>query len=239
MHLKLEKFANLCSNMNNESSQQSEKAQMMQEELEQARKERDEMAEELEKLRSDVKLYEREREEHRQVQQVMRDYENEGLNRAEQAIAMRDEMIAKLSKRLETALDTLAWEREQLRQRRQIIFPPSLRNGKNQNGMNGSGHDPYNKHGNGNSHEPNGIHYQQNNNNNNEEEVRKLRQQLLEAQQKLESTQLEAKQRETALMFRCETLGSQLNRATAAKTEDRGDASSKEGQQQQQETMKE
>jgi hypothetical protein len=225
MHLKLEKFANLCRNMNNESSLQSERAQSLQEELKETRQERDEMAAELEKLRADVQVYEKEREENRHVQRTLREYEEQGLQQAEEAIAKRDKLITKLAARLETTLDTLAMEREQQRQRRQIIFPPSMRNGNHYNNNNskavdGSGHH-LNKHGNngdtsGESSTINGGQQQQVNSN--EQEVDLLRQQLLEAQQKLESSQLEAKQRETALLFRCETLETQLDKATTSPT---------------------
>ncbi|CAB9520430.1 expressed unknown protein [Seminavis robusta] len=210
MHLKLEKFSNLCHNLNDQSSLRVEEAKELKEELAAMRAERDQMASELGPLRTAVKEFEREREEHRLLKERMARNESEGLRQANAAIAQRDDMIAKLSSKLETALDTLAVEREQQRQRRQIIFPQQYTNGRN-------GLVPANgqaSHGEGMP-----ARLSANNNVDNSAqsgELESLRAQLLEAQQKLETVQLEADQKETALRFRCETLENQIKENNTA-----------------------
>lgn len=213
MHLKLEKFSNLCQSMNTESAQRVEDTQVFKDELEKVRAERDEMACEIEQLKTAMAVYEKERVEHRQVQEAVVNYENQGLQQAEEAIVKRDEMIDKLSARLETTLETLAIEREQQRQRRQIFFPPTSRNpyppangqSPGDNNRNDQSNDTLT--GSSNPVGSNGGSEQ-------EEELKRLREELLESQRKLESSQLQAKQRETALLFRCSYLEKQLDQAT-------------------------
>lgn len=197
MHIKLDKSANLSRNLNNESCFRLEESQALKDELDEVKTERDRMAVELEELRAALQVNKREREEHRRVQEKMAAYESEGLRQAGQAIAVRDDMIAKLTTRLGATLDTLTLEREQQRQRRQIIFPPRSSKGRNcyyQGSVQTS---------NPNSSYPD--------NGNADEEVTRLRAQLLESERRLHSIQCEAKQQEMALLFRCETLEKQLN----------------------------
>jgi hypothetical protein len=202
-HLKLEKFATLCHNLNNESSQRVDESHALKEELETIRAERDQMASELMTLRTAVKDFDKEREEHRLVKERLALCENEGLRQAGEAIAQRDDMISLLSTRLETALDTLAIEREQQRQRRQIIFPPAASKGRNgyypTNGLIGNGdgvHQPSTSQGNGNS------------DSTQQDELERLRFELAEAQRRLESVQLEAQQKEPLIDLMRNPLGS-------------------------------
>lgn len=205
MHQKLDKVSNLSRSLNTESSLRVAEARDLRSELEGVKSERDLMAGELEQLKATLQVYEKEREEHHLVQQRMTAYETEGLRQAEQAIAMRDGMIAKLSTRLATALDTLSLEREQQKQRRQIIFPPATgRNGHSQavNGETTMGAHDYSENGQGTVAASNSEI----------EELKRLREQLLESQRQLESAQLQANQRETALLFKCEALKNQLEK---------------------------
>ena len=202
MHLKLEKFAHLCHNMNNESAARSEDSKVSKNQLEKLRTERDQQAVEIEELRAAVNVYEKEREDHRRVQDRMTTYENQGLQQLEEAIAERDQTIAKLSARLGTTLDTLAAERAQQRQRRQIFFRQvavKMRNGivnSNDHARGGGQNDDSSTATNNNNHADSSQ----------QAELERLRAELLESQRKLETSQLEAKQRETALRFRCELL---------------------------------
>jgi hypothetical protein len=205
--MKLDKFANLARNLNDESSFRVEESKSLKEELKEVKAERDRMAAELEQLRAAVQVHEEEREEHRKIQEKIAKYESSGLHQAEQAIAVRDEMIAKLTARLGSTLDTLALEREQLRQRRQIIFPPTSSNGRN-------GYYQMNGHS-VNRNDKQGAHVSTNqttsqDNASTDEEILRLRSQLLESQRLLHQTQMEAKQKETDLLLRCETLEKQL-----------------------------
>jgi hypothetical protein len=202
----------LCHNLNNESSQRVEESHALKKELESIRLERDQMASELVPLRTEVKDFVKEREEHRLVKERLLLCENEGLRQAEEAIVRRDDMIALLSTRLETALGTLAVEREQQRQRRQIIFPPAASKGRN------GYHPTTGLIGNG-----DGIQQlatsQGNNNadNTQQDELERLRSELAETQRRLGSVELEAKQKETSLLVRCEILEGQLRNATMGK----------------------
>lgn len=192
MQLKLEKFAHLCDNMNNESAVRGEDYKALQNELENVRTERDQLIGEVDEVRAAAIVHEKEREDHRRVQDRMTMYENRGLQQLEHGIKKRDETIAQLSARLETSLDTLAKEREQQRQRRQIFFPKSSGNAQ---------HDDSTTVGNNQA------------DNSQQAEVERLRAELLEAQRKMETCQLEAKQRETALLFRCDVLEKQVNQS--------------------------
>lgn len=189
MHLKLEKFAHLCDNMNNESAVRNEDYNGAKDELENVKQERDQLLREVDELRAAASVHAKERDNHRLVQEKMTLYETQGLQKFEQDIEKRDKIIAKLSARLETTLDTLAMEREQQRQRRQIFFPKT------------SGGNAQNEVGNANVDADN----------NQQAEVERLRAELLETQRKMETCQLEAKQRETALLFRCDLLEKQAN----------------------------
>ena len=194
MHLKLEKFAHLCDNMNNESAVRSEDFKAVKGELEQVKKERDQLLREVDELRAAASVHAKEREDHRLVQEKMTQYENQGLQKFEQGIERRDQIIAKLSARLEATSDTLAIEREQQRQRRQIFFPKTIENSQNDSSITNTQTD-----------------------NNQHSEVERLRAELLEAQRKMETCQLEAKQRETALLFRCDLLEKEANQNGAPK----------------------
>jgi hypothetical protein len=203
----------LCHNLNNESSQRVEESHALKKELESIRLERDQMASELVPLRKEVQDFVKEREEHRLVKERLLLCENEGLRQAEEAIVRRDDMIALLSTRLETALGTLAVEREQQRQRRQIIFPPAASKGRN------GYHPTTGLIGNGDGNQQPIATNQCNNNpdNTQQDELERLRSELAETQRRLGSVELEAKQKETSLLVRCEILEGQLRNATMGK----------------------
>ncbi len=92
-------------------------------EVDSLRIERDQMAGDLEIARAVIANNKRDAVERRKLEEKLLQYESRGLDEAENAIKTRDAIIADLSARLEKTLDVLEIEREQQRQRRQIIFP--------------------------------------------------------------------------------------------------------------------
>jgi hypothetical protein len=113
----------LCKDLNEEAALRNEEALFLHQELGVIRSERDEMATEIEKLKAQLAIQERREQEHRKAEETLKQYEQKGLNGADKAIQTRGAIIIDLAGRLELALDTLDVEREQQRQRRQIIFP--------------------------------------------------------------------------------------------------------------------
>jgi hypothetical protein len=92
-------------------------------EVDSLRLERDEMAGELETAQATIVKYERDAHERKLMETKLQYYESKGLDEADSAIKTRDAIIDDLSARLRKTLDILQVEREQQRQRRQIIFP--------------------------------------------------------------------------------------------------------------------
>jgi len=193
--------------MNNDSAERSERIKAYKGQLETLESERNHLLGEVEKLRADIDVHEKEREEHRRVQERMAAYEKSGLEELERSIVKRDEMIVKLSSRLTKALGVLAKNREQQLQRRQIIFPQTASKGRIEKGGSGGSRNLIDGVL---ASESNGSHGESNQ----MPELVQLRRELLEMQQKLETTQLEAKQRETALLFRCELLEKQVSNSS-------------------------
>jgi hypothetical protein len=130
-HVKLQKYATLCKDLNEEATLRNEEVISLHKELDSVRLERDQMAGELEIARAVIANHERDALERKKLEERLQQYESRGLDEAEHAIKTRDFVIADLSYRLEKTLDVLELEREQQRQRRQIIFPvqrPSVSN---------------------------------------------------------------------------------------------------------------
>jgi len=126
MHLKLEKFAMMCKNLNEDAAQRSNEVKELTSKLEKVTSERNGLVSQVETLKARVGLYEGES----VVQSRLRDNFEKGeagtLDLFEKAMKSRDETIEDLSKRLTVALE----EVENIRltntsMRRQIIFPPS------------------------------------------------------------------------------------------------------------------
>lgn len=134
MQVKVQKYATLCKDLNEEAALRNEEALTLHRELDAVRAERDKMATELEKASAIIAQYEKNEEERVKSDLILQHYEQKGLDGADRAVKTRDSIIDDLSGRLERALDMLALEREQQRQRRQIIFPTQrpqpLSNGK-------------------------------------------------------------------------------------------------------------
>lgn len=113
----------ICKTLNDESSIRRQEALALEEEVRELTLERDKLATDVQRLRTESSIHEQEEQELELLRERMTSYEKHSLERAEGAIRERDEMIGNLSSKLERTLETLQIEREQQRQRRQIIFP--------------------------------------------------------------------------------------------------------------------
>ena len=187
MHLKLQKFSLLCKDLNDEAAIRNEEAIALHQELELVRSERDQIEKELELAQARIALFERDEEERRKAERILREYERSGLEGAWKAIQVRDSIISDLSSRLERALDTLEIEREQQRQRRQIIFP-SPRTSCNGDGRYGEDH---------------------------ESELKNVKDALRESQAVMEVMRNDYEKKERNWMIRIENLERQLDTARA------------------------
>jgi chromosome segregation ATPase len=123
MQAKLSKMASMCEELNKESELRKHEAAHLNREVINTRADRDALRTQVEDLQTEAILFQREKLEHRQLREILHQYETEGLARAPDAVEQRDQVINALSTRLERALDTLDVERQQQRQRRHIIFP--------------------------------------------------------------------------------------------------------------------
>ena len=124
----------MCKELDEEAALRNEEAILLHHDLDVVRSERDQLATEVEILRGRVACLERREKEHSCLETLLPRYQHQRLDSADAAIQMRDAVIADLTGRLERALDLLVLEREQQRQRRQIIFPSRGTNGDGRNG---------------------------------------------------------------------------------------------------------
>lgn len=125
MHLKLEKFAMMCKNLNEEAAHRSNEVKETKALLDKMTSERNTLVSNVDNLKARVELYEEEnvnqsklREEWEKEKMVM-------LNSIDKAAKNQDGTIDDMSSRLELAVETIENERKQQRMRRQIIFPSS------------------------------------------------------------------------------------------------------------------
>eukprot|EP00978_Attheya_sp_CCMP212_P000571 scaffold1111_cov65-Attheya_sp.AAC.6 len=123
MHMKLTKFAMMCKGLNEESDNLREQATCASSELDKLRTERNDLVTKEQVLLAKVKLFEKQTEENVKIRQLLQDRDQKDLDQFDNALNVRDAIIMELSSRLHQSLDTMEIEREQQRQRRQIIFP--------------------------------------------------------------------------------------------------------------------
>lgn len=173
----------ICKELNEESSIRKQEAVSLQADVCELKIERDNLATQVQQLHAEVSLHEQEKQEHRLLREKITHYENCALDRADEAIRERDELIADLSVRLERTMETLEIEREQQRQRRQIIFPvakspPEIPSSKSAAAL--------------------------------EEELRIAKEAAKSAQNLLEALKEEATRRKATLIARCEELERRL-----------------------------
>ena len=92
-------------------------------ELDIVREDRDRISAELEHAKAKIAQYELNHVQNGKNEVMIKHLESSNLDGVDRAIKTRDKIILDLSARLERALNCVEMEREQQRQRRQIIFP--------------------------------------------------------------------------------------------------------------------
>jgi len=125
MHLKLEKFALMCKNLNEEAAHRSNEVKETKALLNKMTSERNALVSQVDTLRARVELYEGESVGQSRLREEWEKEKGDMLDSIDRAMKDRDETIEDVSNRLELAVETIENERKQQRMRRQIIFPPS------------------------------------------------------------------------------------------------------------------
>ena len=128
MHLKLDKFAMMAKNLNEEAAKRNNEVKETNAILEKVTSERNALISQVEVLKARVKLYE---EESINYEKMRKEWENEELQRLTEVETMRkeqDAVIQDLTSRLDFAIKTIKIERRQQHHRRQIMFPSSRQN---------------------------------------------------------------------------------------------------------------
>lgn len=179
----------ICKTLNDESSIRRQEALALEEKVCGLKEERDKLVTEVHRLRTEASLHKQEQQEHALLRERMIEYESHSLERAENAIGERDEVIGDLTLKLERALEALSIERERQRQRRQIIFPATKSL----------------QHDNSSEQSPSSTDVAAL-----KEELRKAKEAAKASEEMLEATKNEAAKREIALEVRCENLESRL-----------------------------
>lgn len=125
MHLKLEKFALMCKNLNEEAACRGNEVKETRALLDKMTSERNALASEAEVLRAQVDVYEKECAEQSSLREEWEQERINMLSDKELEIKVRDEIIDDMSKRLELAVEAIESERKLQIMRRSIIFPQS------------------------------------------------------------------------------------------------------------------
>ncbi|KAL7519815.1 hypothetical protein ACHAWX_004568 [Stephanocyclus meneghinianus] len=125
MHLKLEKFAMMAKNLNEEAAKRSNEVKETQAALDKVTSERNALISQVETLKARVALYEEESVDHAVMRKKWEKDELQSLTEMERIRKDQDNIIQDLSLRLDLAMKTIEAERRQQQQRRQIIFPSS------------------------------------------------------------------------------------------------------------------
>ena len=120
--MKLQKFGHLCRDLNEEATIRNGEAIELHRKIDSVRQDRDKLSAELEAAKAKIKQYENDLKEQPRIMGMQR-LEAKKLDGVEKSIQTRDKIIVDLSTRLDRALKSLEFERDQQRQRRQIIFP--------------------------------------------------------------------------------------------------------------------
>ena len=128
MHLKLEKFAMMAKNLNEEAAKRNIEVKETKATLEKVTSERNGLISQVEMLKARVALYEEESVDYEKMRKEWENVELQTLAEMENTRKNQDDMIRDLSMRLDLAVKTIEAERRQQQQRRQIIFPASRQN---------------------------------------------------------------------------------------------------------------
>ncbi|KAL7540178.1 hypothetical protein ACHAWF_006614 [Thalassiosira exigua] len=205
MHLKLEKFAMMCKNLNEEAAQRSNEVRETKALLDKMTAERNTLVSQVDTLRARVELYEGEIVERSRMREGWEREKDEMLASADQAAKEAEMTVDELSSRLDLAVETIENERKQQRMRRQIIFPnprPSLDAAKPGDGAPASPrHRP-------NSVEPPRV--------DDLERILKSKEAAKKAQMSLQTAMLQSAAREKAMQSRLEAMERELAAAKAA-----------------------
>ena len=143
MHLKLEKFALMAKNLNEEAAKRNNEVKETQASLEKVSSERNGLLTQLEMLKARVALYEEESTNHATIHKQWENDEMKALAAMEQTRKDQDAIIKDLALRLNLAMKTIETERRQHQQRRQIIFPASRQNSSMSTGGTNSPSSPH------------------------------------------------------------------------------------------------
>ncbi|KAL7472195.1 hypothetical protein ACHAXS_012578 [Conticribra weissflogii] len=138
MHLKLEKFAMMCKNLNEEAAKRSNEVKETKQLLEKMTQERNNLNSQIETLKARVALYEEESVEHAQYRDQWGKEQSRLLDVMENALKERDQVVEEISSRLDLAVETIETERRQQRMRRHIIFPSNRTTSSNNIRENGN-----------------------------------------------------------------------------------------------------
>jgi len=131
MHLKLEKFAMMAKNLNEEAAKRSNEVKETQAALEKVTSERNALVSQVEMLKARVKLYEDESIDYEKMRKEWENVELQTLIDMERVRKDQDAIIRDLSLRLDLAIKTIESDRrQQQQQRRQIMFPGSKTNSR-------------------------------------------------------------------------------------------------------------
>ena len=125
MHLKLEKFAMMCKNLNEEAALRNNEVKETKALLDKMTNERNTLSSQIDALRAQVDLYEGKRVAQSRIRKEWEEEKARLLDVLNGAIRDRDEIIDDASRRLDLAAETIESERRQHLMRRQIIFPGS------------------------------------------------------------------------------------------------------------------
>jgi len=123
MHLKLEKFAMMCKNLNEEAAHRSNEVKETKALLDKMTSERNTLVSQVDTLKARVELYEDENVEQSQLREEWSREKTEILDSINRAVKDRDATTDDLTVRLELAVETIKNERKHHAMRRQIIFP--------------------------------------------------------------------------------------------------------------------
>ena len=136
MHLKLEKFAMMAKNLNEEAATRNNEVKETKAVLEKVTSERNGLISQLEMLKARVALYEEETVDYEKMREEWENVELQTLTDMENVRKKQDGIIRDLSMRLDLAVKTIETERRQQQQRRQIIFPASRQHSSSASGEN-------------------------------------------------------------------------------------------------------
>ena len=129
MHLKLEKFALMCKNLNEEAASRSNEVKETKRELEKMTSERNTLVSQVDTLKARVALYEEESVGYARLREGWTEDKTALVSATEGLTRRQAETIAELENRLERSVDALECERRSNSSRRKIAFPPNTRGG--------------------------------------------------------------------------------------------------------------